>query len=426
MLMKISFLRLLSLFILFFFAADFVFAQNGYKVGDQVQKIAIRKSLNTDQGLTDLNSKKGQLILLDFFGTWCVPCIKALPALTTLQQKYKEQLFVVLISNEEQTRLQKFLAARKGFTLPVIADEDNSITNLFQPPAYPYTVIIKDGKLIAITEAAAITGNDIENWLTATVEPEIKIPVTETPKTNFNEVMNTGYRSENTLVRLSQDYMYAAKTGESTIVFEQQLKTTSLTDLKNKLNTDDEKKAFWINLYNGYVQATLSKNPDAYKSRSAFFKSKQLQIAGLQLSLDDIEHGFLRRSKIKWSGGYLSNLFPVKTEKELRVNKLDYRLHFALNCGAKSCPPIAFYNPENLNKQLDIATTAYLTGEAEYDKEMNIVKLSAIMGWFRNDFGGKKGMIRLLKEKAIIPEDVHPKIKFKSYDWTLYLNNYQN
>ncbi len=426
MLMKISFLRLLSLFILFFFAADFVFAQNGYKVGDQVQKIAIRKSLNTDQGLTDLNSKKGQLILLDFFGTWCVPCIKALPALTTLQQKYKEQLFVVLISNEEQTRLQKFLAARKGFTLPVIADEDNSITNLFQPPAYPYTVIIKDGKLIAITEAAAITGNDIENWLTATVEPEIKIPVTETPKTNFNEVMNTGYRSANTLVRLSQDYMYAAKTGESTIVFEQQLKTTSLTDLKNKLNTDDEKKAFWINLYNGYVQATLSKNPDAYKSRSAFFKSKQLQIAGLQLSLDDIEHGFLRRSKIKWSGGYLSNLFPGKTEKELRVNKLDYRLHFALNCGAKSCPPIAFYNPENLNKQLDIATTAYLTGEAEYDKEINIVKLSAIMGWFRNDFGGKKGMIRLLKEKAIIPEDVHPKIKFKSYDWTLYLNNYQN
>lgn len=424
--MKISYLRLPSLFIVFFFSVLFVSGQNGYKVGDRVQKIVIRKSLNTAQPLNDINDKKSQLILLDFFGTWCVPCIKALPSLTALQQKYKEQLVVVLISNEEEARLQKFLAARKGFSLPVVADEDNSITNLFQPPAYPYTVILKDGKLIAVTEAAAITENDIENWLKKSDAAEIKVPVTETPKTNFNEVMNTKYRSTNTLVRISQDYMYAAKTGESTAVFEQQLQTVSLSDLVNQLQTDDEKKAFWINLYNGYVQATLSKNPDAYKSRSAFFKSKQLKIAGLHLSLDDIEHGILRRSKIKWSGGYLSNLFPGKTEKELRVNKLDYRLHFALNCGAKSCPPIAFYNPENLNKQLDIAATAYLTGEAEYDKEMNIVKLSAIMGWFRNDFGGKKGMRKLLKEKAIIPDTVKPKIKFKSYDWTLYLNNYQN
>jgi thiol-disulfide isomerase/thioredoxin len=424
--MKIGFLRLRPFFILFLFPASLVSAQNGYKTGDAVQDFPINKTLNQDKPATNFNSLQNELTIVDFFGTWCVPCIKAIPQLVKIQEKFKDKLTVILVSNEEEARLQKFLAARKDFAFPIVSDADNNITNLFQPPAYPYTVILKDGKIIAITEAEKITDEAITNWMKGEKQPIKEPKITSAPTTNYNEVMNAKTRSKNALVKLSQDYIYAAKTGESTAALEQQLRSITITDLRNKLSTDDEKKTFWINLYNGYVQAALQKNPDAYKSRSAFFKSKQITVAGLQLSLDDIEHDFLRRSKIKWSGGYLNKLFPGKTEKELRVKKLDYRLHFALNCGAKSCPPIAFYNPENLHQQLDIAATAYLTGEAEYDKQANTMKLPAIMGWFRKDFGGKKGMIRLLKEKAIIPIDVNPKIKFKSYDWTLYLNNYQN
>ncbi|MEJ8840945.1 DUF547 domain-containing protein [Lacibacter sp. H375] len=391
-----------------------------------MQNFPINKTLNKEKPATNFNSLQNELTIVDFFGTWCVPCIKAIPQLVKIQEKFKDKLTVILVSNEEEARLQKFLAARKNFAFPIVSDADNSITNLFQPPAYPYTVILKDGKIIAITEAETITDEAITNWMKGEKQPIEEPKITSVPTTNYNEVMNTKTRSKNMLVKLSQDYIYAAKTGESTAALEDQLRSIAITDLKNKLSTDDEKKAFWINLYNGYVQAALQKNPGAYKSRRAFFKSNQLTIAGLPLSLDDIEHDVLRRSKIKWSGGYLSKFFPGKTEKQLRVEELDYRLHFALNCGAKSCPPIAFYNPENLHQQLDIAATAYLTGEAEYDKQANTMKLPAIMGWFRKDFGGKKGMIRLLKEKAIIPNDVHPNIKFKSYDWTLYLNNYQN
>lgn len=424
--MKISFLRLLPFIIPFIFSAILVSAQSGYKTGDAVQNFPINKILNQEKAATNFNSLQNELTIVDFFGTWCVPCIKAIPQLVKIQEEFKDKLTVVLVSNEEEARLQKFLAARKDFAFPIVSDEDNSITNLFQPPAYPYTVILKDGKIIAITEAEKITEEAVANWMKGEMQPIEEPKTTSAPTMNYNEVMNAKTRSKNALVKLSQDYIYAAKTGESTAAVEEQLRSITLSDLKNKLITDDEKKAFWINLYNGYVQSALQKNPDAYKSRSAFFKSKQLTIAGLQLSLDDIEHDFLRRSKIKWSGGYLSKLFPGKTKKQLRVDQLDYRLHFALNCGAKSCPPIAFYNPENLHQQLNIAATAYLTGEAEYDKESNTVKLPAIMGWFRKDFGGKKGMIHLLKEKAIIPAEVNPKIKFKSYDWTLYLNNYQN
>ena len=143
------------------------------------------------------------------------------------------------------------------------------------------------------------------------------------------------------------------------------------------------------------------------------------------MSLDDIEHGILRRSKIKWSEGYLNKLFPSRFEKQNRLNKLDYRMHFALNCGAKSCPPIAFYKPEQIDKQLDMATKTYLKGDAEYDSLKNIVSLPALMGWFRHDFGGKKKMLVLLKSIGIVPGNAYPSVEFKKYDWNLFLSNYR-
>ncbi|MEP7080623.1 MAG: DUF547 domain-containing protein, partial [Ginsengibacter sp.] len=195
--------------------------------------------------------------------------------------------------------------------------------------------------------------------------------------------------------------------------------------LATTLSNDDLRKAFWINLYNGFTQYFLKKDPGRYKSRGKFFKSKQINVAGTDWSLDQIEHDILRRSKIKWSLGYLNKIFVSKKIKKLRVDKLDYRIHFALNCGAKSCPPIAFYDPNHINQQLDVATRAYLTGEADYDSTNNKLELPAIMGWFRRDFKGKKNMLKLLKKLDIVPQDKFPRISFKKYDWNLYLNNYK-
>lgn len=226
------------------------------------------------------------------------------------------------------------------------------------------------------------------------------------------------------LLQLSQDFMYAAKTGNETLHFITQLKNTNLDDLRATVKTDNDKKTFWINLYNAYTQVALKNNPEQYKKKGQFFGSKQIEIAGHLFSLDDIEHGLLRRSKIKWSLGHLNKLFPDRIEKQLRVDKLDYRLHFALNCGAKSCPPIAFYKAETIDKQLNLAAKAYLKSETEYDETGNNIKLPALMSWFRRDFGGKKKMTELLKHFSIIPADKNPIIKFNDYDWTLYLQNY--
>lgn len=414
------------LVILFFFFTDSGIGQKPYSINDEVKGVIFSTILNSPINQGSLTKLKNQITILDFFGTWCVPCIKALPKLASLQNKFSDRLSILLISTEEKERLIKFISKQSNFSFPVIADANNVVSNLFQPPFFPYTVVLNNqNKIIAITDAGSITEKNITDWMNGkTMTGTGSLSPTNKNKP-INNTMNSKKRSDNRLVALSQDFMYAAKTGDAVADFVEKLKKLSYKELNNGLKNDDEKKAFWINAYNGYIQALLRKNPDAYKQRGTFFKAKQIDLAGKKFSLDDIEHGILRRSKVKWSLGYFNKWFPGKTEKQLRVDKLDYRLHFALNCGAKSCPPIAFYDPSNINTQLDIATTAYLSGEVEYNAEKNTLGLPAIMSWFRRDFGGKKKMVQLVKQKGLIPEKANPKIYFNKYDWELHLNNFQ-
>ncbi len=401
-------------------------SQTAYKTGDVVADLKIGKLLNYTSSSSSLKKIQGNITIIDFFGTWCAPCLKALPELTGYKTKFKEDISILLVSTEAETKLTKFISSRQPFGFPMLVDEDNLFTSAFGPPSYPYTIVLdKNLKILSITNAADLSETMLAKFIeemklitdTKPAEPVITI------KKETVEASKVYTGSSNSFVKLSQDFMYAAKTNESTSVYIKQLQELNYNELLTGLKTDDDKKAFWINLYNAYTNASLHANPDQYKSRNKFFKNNNIVVAGKTFSLDKIEHGILRRSSIKWSLGYFSKLFPDKTEKELRVDKLDYRIHFALNCGAKSCPPIAFYNPEHLSTQLDVAATAYLSSEVNYNAQTNILKLPAILSWFRRDFGGKKKMVELLKSKQLLASAVNPKVTFKKYDWTLYLDN---
>ncbi len=232
--------------------------------------------------------------------------------------------------------------------------------------------------------------------------------------------------SDADLVQISQQLLYAAKTKAPTDSLSKALEQVPPESLERQLTDDNRKKAFWINIYNAYTQIILAKDPDRYKKRSRFFGSRQIPIAGRMLSLDEIEHGLLRHSRIKWSLGHFGKPFPSAFEKHNRVQVIDYRIHFSLNCGAKSCPPIAFYKPDQLDQQLDVATKVYLKGETTYTAINNTVTVPALMGWFRGDFGGKSGIRAILKKLALIPAGSKPSVHFASYNWSLQLENFKN
>jgi hypothetical protein len=226
-------------------------------------------------------------------------------------------------------------------------------------------------------------------------------------------------------ITLSQQFWQTVRTeNASSDRFLKSLKTFDEELLVKQLQTEAARKAFWINLYNAGVQWLLKRRPEYFQNRWKFFRKKRIVVARHILSLDDIEHGILRHSKIKWAMGYLDKLFPSQFEKECRVKRLDYRIHFTLNCGAKSCPPIAFYEPGSIENQLDTATQNFLQSEIEYDPVNNILHLPKLLQWYRADFGGKKGILKILRTYHLIPSDKKPKLKFKSYNWTLKLKNY--
>ncbi|MFD1553568.1 DUF547 domain-containing protein [Putridiphycobacter roseus] len=228
---------------------------------------------------------------------------------------------------------------------------------------------------------------------------------------------------EKVLLDLSYTFLKQLKAKESTELVARTYADLNLDTLAAAINTEDEKKAFWINTYNAFVQHFLTNDPSLFKDRGEFFGSKQINIAGIMMSFDDIEHGIIRSSRWKLSLGYLRDPFVPKFIRMLRTKKPDGRVHFALNCGAKSCPPIAVFHATKIQEELDKISKQYLTATTiiEGDK----VTVTPLMSWFRADFGGKKGVkINFLEHFDIVPETKNKALIFGDYDWTLSTGNY--
>ncbi len=223
---------------------------------------------------------------------------------------------------------------------------------------------------------------------------------------------------------LSEQFLVKIKKGENTDDIQKRLANLSLEELTETLKNDNQKLAFWVNIYNAYIQVILTKNPELYENRGDFFSDERIIIAGNKISFDKIEHGIIRKSQSKIGFGYIKKGFPDRFERMLRVEKLDYRIHFALNCGAKDCPPVAIYTPNKLDEQFAESTARFLKTSSKYDSSEKKVYVTSLFSWFRGDFGGKDGTRKILKEQGIIPVTDGIELEYKDYDWTLDLNNF--
>ncbi len=226
-------------------------------------------------------------------------------------------------------------------------------------------------------------------------------------------------------VALSQDLIKTARNQADYADIKKQLAQVSPEVLEQELDSDQAKKAFWINVYNGFVQHILMDNPELFEDRGAFFGEPRVTIAGKELSFDDIEHGIIRGSRVKWLLGLIKDPFAGKYERTFRVDQTDGRIHFALNCGAKSCPYVATYDARFMDEQLDEIARQFLNRTSTYQPDEEKVYVTSLFSWFRGDFGGKSGIKKdFLKKYDVIPENADPDLEFDKYDWTLELGNY--
>jgi len=95
-------------------------------------------------------------VLLDFWTTWCKPCMQELPHLQKLWEAHKGQGFTVLgvASDDQRTAAGiKPLVQSKGLKFPVVTDGDRKIGNLYNVRNYPTTVLIAmDGSVVSLAQ----------------------------------------------------------------------------------------------------------------------------------------------------------------------------------------------------------------------------------------------------------------------------------
>lgn len=153
------------------------------------------------------------------------------------------------------------------------------------------------------------------------------------------------------------------------------------------LNSDDERKAFWINIYNGFTNYQIVKNrlQKSVWEKSDFFTNRSLRIGEIDFSLDDIEHGILRRNGDR-KNDRPKQFLASDPRLQFMLEKPDFRIHFALNCGSVSCPPISYYDEANIDQQLTLAEGSFSEQEFVVNRELKNIECSSIFVWYRNDF----------------------------------------
>lgn len=171
----------------------------------------------------------------------------------------------------------------------------------------------------------------------------------------------------------------------------------------------DEQFAFYLNTYNSWtIKLILRAYPGikSIKDLGNIFKSpwekKIVRINGDIITLDDVEHKILR-AKFK-----------------------DPRVHFAVNCASKSCPPLisAPYRGSTLSQQLDDATRDFVNDPKSNYLKGNKLYVSKIFKWFPEDFNDDIiGFVVHYAEgdfkRELEAKKDNTKITYLYYDWSL-------
>jgi thiol-disulfide isomerase/thioredoxin len=121
-------------------------------------------------GSVNLEAYKGKVVLLNFWGTWCEPCKRELPALETAHQQYGDQGLVVigvnltddeLAQGRNEEAIRAYLA-QFGVTYPVALDMEGEITNAYRVFPLPTSFFIDGEGRIRYVHIGELTLDDVQ------------------------------------------------------------------------------------------------------------------------------------------------------------------------------------------------------------------------------------------------------------------------
>lgn len=146
-------------------------------IGDTVPNIMIENIVNYKTKTTSLAAFKGKLLILDFWATWCTPCIAAFPSMDSLQKKFKDKIQFLPVTYQDEKHVSDFLQKMRNVKHFLLASavEDTVLQKLFPYATLPHYVWINDkGIVVAITGKAEITTENIRGMLSYK-EPSLRL-----------------------------------------------------------------------------------------------------------------------------------------------------------------------------------------------------------------------------------------------------------
>jgi hypothetical protein len=190
----------------------------------------------------------------------------------------------------------------------------------------------------------------------------------------------------------------------------------------------EHRLAFWLNLYNALVRYAfhcLQLRGSVVRNLRVFGRAAWI-VGGQRFSLDIIEHGLLRGNARVPPWHLFRTLKAHDPRLAAATGKVDPRIHFALNCGASSCPPLQVYRASTLHVQLEEATRAYFAEHAKLDQRTAYLQLPRLMKYFSRDFGTRDSALRFaaryldtVEAEWLQTHAARIKIGYAAYDWTI-------
>jgi hypothetical protein len=160
--------------------------------------------------------------------------------------------------------------------------------------------------------------------------------------------------------------------------------------------------AYYVNAYNAWIlHEALGKYPtkSVKDALFTFFTSRRITVAGQQMSFNSLE------------------------KETIRSKFGEPRVHFALNCASRSCPPLNRqpFNGDKLDGQFETIAKGCVNSEkgVKYNDATKTAELSKIFDWYKDDFKGEGGPIAFINKRRSSPIPADAKISYQEYDWSL-------
>jgi len=108
-----------------------------------IGRLAPEFSLQDGQGKISLRQFRGQVVVLNFWASWCPPCIDETPSLVTMQQRLKAKgITVVGVSSDEDEQAYRRFVQEYGINFPTVRDPSEKVEHLYGTVKIPETYII--------------------------------------------------------------------------------------------------------------------------------------------------------------------------------------------------------------------------------------------------------------------------------------------